>query len=71
MIDGVRQLAKEPLVQFLLIGACIYGAYAWFGAPDENVTDNTITVDAARIESFIGQWQHVGIARPREPSSMV
>ena len=57
MIDGVRQLVKEPLVQFLLIGACIYGAYAWFGAPDENVKDNTITVDAARIESFIGQWQ--------------
>jgi hypothetical protein len=50
-------LAKEPLIQFLLIGACIYGAYAWFGVPDEDVVDNTIIVDAARIESFLGQWQ--------------
>lgn len=50
-------MAKEPLIQFLLIGACIYGAYAWFGAPDENVTDTTIVVDAARVDAFIGQWQ--------------
>jgi hypothetical protein len=50
-------LAREPLIQFLLIGACIYGAYAWVGAPDEDATDNTIIVDAARMESFIGQWQ--------------
>jgi hypothetical protein len=57
MMDSVRQLAKEPLIQFLLIGACIYGVYAWFGAPDDDVMDNTIIVDAARIESFIGQWQ--------------
>ncbi|TDJ40635.1 MAG: peptidyl-prolyl cis-trans isomerase [Gammaproteobacteria bacterium] len=57
MRDKLRNLAKEPLIQFLLIGACIYGAYAWFGTPDEDVTDNTIIVDAARIDSFIGQWQ--------------
>lgn len=57
MRDKLRNFAKEPLIQFLLIGACIYGAYAWFGTPDEDVTDNTIIVDAARIDSFIGQWQ--------------
>lgn len=57
MRDKLRNLAKEPLIQFLLIGACIYGAYAWFATPDEDVTDNTIIVDAARIDSFIGQWQ--------------
>jgi len=51
------QLTKEPLVQFLLIGACIYGAYAWYGTPEDNTTDRTIVVDAARIESFIGQWE--------------
>ncbi|TDJ47150.1 MAG: peptidyl-prolyl cis-trans isomerase [Gemmatimonadetes bacterium] len=57
MRDKLRNFAKEPLIQFLLIGACIYGAYAWFGTPDEDVTDDTIIVDAARIDSFIGQWQ--------------
>jgi hypothetical protein len=51
------RLAKEPLVQFLLIGACIYGAYAWVGTPEDDVTDNTIIVDAARIEGFISQWE--------------
>ena len=57
MRNELLNLAKEPLIQFLLIGACIYGAYAWFGAPDEDATDNTIVVDAARIDAFIGQWQ--------------
>jgi hypothetical protein len=50
-------LAKEPLVQFFLIGACIYGAYALYGAPGEEVSDKTILVDAGRIESFIGEWE--------------
>lgn len=53
----MRQIAKEPLVQFLVIGACIYGAYALFGTPQQDVTDNRVVVDAARIESFVGQWQ--------------
>ena len=44
-------------MQFLLIGACIYGAYALFGAPDDSVDDRTIRVDANRIESFAGEWQ--------------
>jgi len=51
------QLVKEPLVQFLLIGACIYGFYALYGAPDEKVDDKTILVDAGRIEIFIGEWE--------------
>jgi hypothetical protein len=50
-------MAKEPLIQFLFIGACIYGAYALFGAPDDDVADRTIVVDANRIDSFISQWQ--------------
>ena len=57
MKNRLIQLAKEPLIQFLLIGACIYGAYAWYGTPTDDTTDNTIIVDAARIEAFIGQWQ--------------
>ena len=48
---------NEPLVQFLFIGACIYAAYALFGSAEEEAIDNTIVVDAPRIEGFIGQWQ--------------
>jgi len=55
--NRLTRLVKEPLVQFLIIGACIYGAYALYGAPDEEVEDRTIVVDAARIEGFIGEWQ--------------
>ncbi len=57
MQNSVIRLAKEPLIQFLLIGACIYGAYALFGAPGEDVSDRTIVVDASRIEGFIGEWE--------------
>ena len=47
----------EPLVQFLLIGACIYGAYALFGTPEENFRDTTVHVDTNRINAFISQWE--------------
>lgn len=57
MSSKLTQLAREPLVQFFLMGACIYVAYAWLGAPDEDAADRTIVVDTARIESFIGGWQ--------------
>ena len=55
--NRLTRLVKEPLVQFLLIGAGIYGAYALYGAPDEEVSDRTIRVDSSRIESFIGEWE--------------
>jgi len=48
---------REPLVQFLLIGACIYGAYGLFGVPEEDVRDTTIHVDGNRIDVFISQWE--------------
>ncbi len=57
MRNRLTQLAKEPLIQFLLIGACIYGAAALYGAPDEDVVDRTVVVDASRIEAFISQWE--------------
>jgi len=57
MIDGLRRLAREPLLQFLVIGACIYGAYAWFGAPKETTGEMTVVVDADRVQGFIDGWQ--------------
>jgi len=55
--NKLKQMVREPLIQFLIIGACIYGAYALFGAPDEDTVDKTIIVDAGRIDGFIGEWQ--------------
>lgn len=51
------RLFSEPLIQFLIIGACIYGAYAWFGAPEEDFRDTRVHVDSARINAFISQWE--------------
>jgi hypothetical protein len=49
-------LLKEPLIQFLLIGAAIYGAYGLYGNPDEDVVTRTVIVDENRIDSIISQW---------------
>ena len=57
MRNRLFRFTKEPLFQFLLIGACIYGIYAWYGTPAEDVSDNRVVVDAARIDAFIGQWE--------------
>lgn len=51
------RLLKEPLIQFLLIGACIYGAYGLFAPPEEADIDATVLVDANRINGFVAQWQ--------------
>jgi peptidyl-prolyl cis-trans isomerase C len=51
------RLFKEPLIQFLVLGACIYGAYAVFGAADEDAGEYTIVVDEMRVQGFITAWQ--------------
>jgi len=51
------QFLKEPLLQFLIIGAGIYGVYAMYGAPEEGADEMTIVVDAGQIEGFVSEWQ--------------
>ena len=51
------RLFTEPLIQFLIIGAGIYGAYALYGAPQEDFRDTTIVVDSNRIDVMISQWE--------------
>ena len=57
MRNSLPRLFKEPLIQFLFIGACIYGAYALFGTPEEDFRDTRVHVDARRINSFISEWE--------------
>ena len=57
MSNRVTRLFTEPLIQFLIIGACIYGAYALFGAPEEDFRDTRVHVDSARINAFISEWE--------------
>jgi peptidyl-prolyl cis-trans isomerase C len=51
------KLFKEPLIQFLILGAAIYGAYALLGAPEDDFRDTTIVVDSNRIDSMISEWE--------------
>jgi len=44
--NRLTRLLKEPLIQFLIIGGFIYGAYALFGTPEEDFRDTTIVVDS-------------------------
>ena len=53
----INQLFKEPLLQFLIIGAAIYGAYTLFASPEDDYRDNTIRVDANRINVMISEWE--------------
>lgn len=50
------KLLREPLLQFWLIGACIYGVYGLYGEPAEDALDATVVVDEARVEAFASQW---------------
>ena len=56
MTHSITRLLKEPLIQFLLIGACIYGAYGLFAPPDESDLETTVVADANRINGFVAQW---------------
>ena len=57
MSSRLTRLFKEPLLQFLIIGAAIYGAYALFASPEDDYRDNTILVDANRINVMISEWE--------------
>ena len=50
------RLLKEPLIQFLLIGACIYAAYALVGSRDEEV-GRSIYISEAQIENLAATWE--------------
>lgn len=56
MSNSFTRLLNEPLIQFLLIGACIYGAYGLFAPAQEGDLDSTVVVDANRINGFVAQW---------------
>ena len=57
MSNPITRLLKEPLLQFLIIGGVIYGAYALFAAPEDDYRDNMILVNSNRIDAMISEWE--------------
>jgi len=53
----VSKLFREPLIQFLLIGACIYAAYALLGTPDEEESQRTVIISENRIANLAAMWE--------------
>jgi hypothetical protein len=49
----------EPLAQFLLIGAAIYGAYGYVGAPDSSANERTVTVTSGEIRALSDTWMNL------------
>jgi len=53
----IAEWLREPLVQFLLIGAVIYAAYAWFGTPDDEEAQRTVYISEAQISNLAAMWE--------------
>jgi len=43
------KILREPLLHFFLIGATIYGAYGMFGAPIEQCSIGSDSIDTACV----------------------
>jgi hypothetical protein len=55
-----RKLIREPLVQFLIVGAGIYGLYALWGVPPQEEQDRTVVITEDHVSSlatgFAKRW---------------
>ena len=61
----LRRIAKEPLLHFFLLGACLFFLFGWLNrgtldAPDE------VVVDQARIDNLAAQFQRVWQRSPTD-----
>jgi len=62
----LKNLAGEPLVHFLLIGAGIYGLYGMFAAGEADNDERTVTVTSGEIQALTGQWRRTWNRPPTE-----
>jgi peptidyl-prolyl cis-trans isomerase C len=52
------RLLREPFVHFLVLGALIFGAYAWLdGEPAAQNNDNRIVIDQGELDHLTGLWK--------------
>ena len=55
--EKVTALVREPLVQFLLLGAAIYGLYGLAAEPVAEDSENTIRITAGEIDWLTTSWE--------------
>jgi hypothetical protein len=56
LIEKLKQLARQPLVHFLLIGAAIYALFGFFEGGGDSDNERTVTVSSSDIQSLTDQW---------------
>lgn len=61
----LNNVLKEPLLHFILIGACLFGLYAWLN-PGAMQSDKSIVVDQGQIDSLTQRFKRVW---QREPTT--
>ena len=66
MIEKLKQLVREPLVHFLLIGAGIYGIYGTLGVSEDGDGERTVIVTAGDIQALSDQWTRMWNRQPTE-----
>ena len=57
---------KDPLIHFLLIGACIYGAYGLFAGEAADDEARTVTLTQGDIQALTDQWTRLWNRPPTE-----
>ena len=51
----LRQVTREPLVHFMIVGAALFAFGGFFGGVD--ATDRRITLDEAQVAQLANRWQ--------------
>lgn len=66
-MSGIKHLAREPLVHFLIAGAALFAFSGYYGGVDAN--DRSITLDEAQVARLADQWQQTW-RRPPGPTEL-
>ena len=66
MIQKLKNLVREPLIHFLLIGAGIYALYGLFAPGDDAENERIVSVSAQEIRSLADQWTRLWNRPPTE-----
>jgi len=65
----MKGLAREPLVHFLLLGACLFALWEWRGADRAAAPRDEIVITPGQIERLAAGWQGTW-QRPPTPREM-
>ena len=53
----MRQLFAEPFLQFLVLGAALFGAHQAFGEGSGDAAERTVVVDEAFVRAIVDSWK--------------